>query len=382
MPTTRGQSRRARALVVPAATEALGCIDTVAEILGWLNMDEVSRLKAVHSDWARAARRLLVSVMYLGRQPLGTLLRNWRPHRHWPCDAALLSRIATHPAEVALDVGATAEGSPARASSWSWLSEEYEMPPIHYALCALSCRPQSEDVIRALICAAPTMVSETDGRGRLPLHHAARNSFVSLEIAEELLRVHPDAANQKEKDCMNGGPAVVPNTYPADLAITCICSTTVDKYCTLVAAMTVDGRAEHAPYMAKLLTQQSPLMSCGAWGLLIDRLVYLSRPGDGLADIATALAKSVVDGCWREIDRDVRQLFTALTWAEACELFGKPKALEVFDSRQLGARGKLDETRLDLRLRCNASLQQYPELLEPMRKFVRGGRPSLPWDKA
>ena len=103
---------------------------------------------------------------------------------------------------------------------------------------------------------------------------------------------------------------------------------------------------------------------------------------DGLADIATALAKSVVDGCWREIDRDVRQLFTALTWAEACELFGKPKALEVFDSRQLGARGKLDETRLDLRLRCNASLEQYPELLEPMRKFVRGGRPSLPWDKA
>lgn len=271
--STRGRLRRAGLLT--AASDA----DFIAEIIGWLHMDLLPQLKAVHSVWARAVRHNLCSVPYLARQPLCTLLTSWRPRRDWPCDAAVLARIATHPLEAAGTID----------KDWSgelWLGQgQAQTRPIHYAL-SHSPRPRSDEVIRALIRAYPSMMHAPDSRGRLPLYLAAASSFVSLELTEELLTfVGPGAATALD----------------ANVALERICSTSIDKYLTLVGACSSFERKKHAAHVNSMLDSMRsedslwlglPL-GVGARMMLSEGLMYLSRANDGLAGLSQELMRSV-----------------------------------------------------------------------------------------
>lgn len=65
-----------------------------------------------------------------------------------------------------------------------------------HLLCKLSHPP--EDIVVALVEAAPDTVSWTDTHGWLPLHHACANNHISMDILRILIQIYPEGKVQQD----------------------------------------------------------------------------------------------------------------------------------------------------------------------------------------
>lgn len=260
-PSTRSQNRALAALTTVFEQD-----DILWNILFFLNRDSLSASKGVARMWAALARtHCRTAAWQANHLTLQEMITEWRPRAAWPSDAALLLRLRQ----------ATGAERDTKTDDGRTL--------LH---CALSraLAPRSNEVVAALIKSNPQDAFTPDDTGRLPLHYAA-SSLAERDTIEALLRCHPEAADHMDK----GGK------YPVVGAVRGICSTSVDKLCILLAAMSQEALedAGRSKILGKL---ESKHLGEGAKKMLAEYLSLL-----GLVGFAPEwLRKVVPEGGWHK----------------------------------------------------------------------------------
>ena len=192
--------------------------DALETILFFCDRRTLSRAKAVTRRWAYHARVQFRSPLWQSRHlTLSEMLTEWRPRKSWPSDEAVIRRLRL----ASFDERSTKDGDGRTL--------------LHLAL-SRPFHPRSHEVVVALIKACPLLVTVADEEGRLPLHYAAA-AAVRVETIETLVWSCPDSADRKDKK----------GHFPVTAALRGLCSSTVDKCCVLLAAMSEEALEGRGP---------------------------------------------------------------------------------------------------------------------------------------